>query len=54
MPQRASFKGNKAALPQKICAACGLPMVWRKNWAKNWEAIKFCSERCKRNKSPKA
>ncbi len=41
------FKGNKAALPQKPCAVCGLPMTWRRKWALNWEQVKYCSERCR-------
>ncbi|MFN7664242.1 MAG: DUF2256 domain-containing protein [Inhella sp.] len=23
-------------------------MTWRKAWAKNWDEVKFCSERCRR------
>jgi hypothetical protein len=41
------FKGNKQALPQKPCLQCGRPMVWRKRWAKNWDEVKFCSDRCR-------
>ena len=26
-------------------------MEWRKKWEKVWEEVKFCSERCRRNKS---
>jgi hypothetical protein len=37
---------KKADLPVKACAQCGKPMVWRKKWAKNWEEVKYCSERC--------
>jgi hypothetical protein len=22
-------------------------MEWRKSWAKNWESVKFCSDRCR-------
>ena len=46
------FKGNNASLPHKPCQACGRPMSWRKAWAKNWDAVKYCSERCRR--SPEA
>ena len=42
------FKGNKAALPSKICSACGREMVWRKSWAKNWNEVKYCSDACRR------
>lgn len=37
-------------LPSKICACCGRPMVWRKSWAKNWDEVKYCSEKCRRSK----
>ena len=44
----ASFKGNKQQLPSKPCVACGRPMSWRKRWARSWDTVKFCSERCRR------
>jgi hypothetical protein len=25
-------------------------MTWRKAWARNWEAVRYCSEACRRNK----
>jgi hypothetical protein len=25
-------------------------MAWRKAWAKNWDQVKFCSDRCRSNK----
>lgn len=43
-----AFRGNKAALPAKLCAACGRTMVWRKKWQRDWDAVKYCSERCRR------
>ena len=48
------FRGNKAALPSKPCVSCGLPMSWRRSWAKNWAEVKYCSEACRRAKSPHA
>ena len=45
---------HKADLPQKICATCGRPFTWRKKWARDWEAVKFCSDRCRRAKSAPA
>jgi len=41
---------KKENLPTKICLVCGLPFTWRKKWAKNWAEVKYCSERCRRNK----
>jgi hypothetical protein len=37
----------KGDLPEKVCATCGRPFAWRKKWARDWEAVRFCSERCK-------
>ena len=42
------FRGNKSALPQKPCVVCGLPMAWRRRWARTWDEVKYCSERCRR------
>ncbi|MCS6981644.1 MAG: DUF2256 domain-containing protein [Flavobacteriales bacterium] len=38
----------KALLPQKVCVACGRPFTWRRHWAACWDAVKYCSKRCKR------
>ena len=46
-----SFRGNKAALPSKPCLACGRAMSWRKAWAKNWDEVKYCSQRCRSDKA---
>ena len=37
----------KTDLPQKICAACGRPFSWRKKWARDWDSVRFCSDRCR-------
>ncbi|NML57545.1 DUF2256 domain-containing protein [Chryseobacterium cheonjiense] len=39
-----------SGLPSKICEVCGLPFNWRKKWKKNWDEVKYCSERCRKNK----
>jgi hypothetical protein len=39
---------KKENLPTKVCQRCGKPFTWRKKWAKVWEQVKYCSERCKR------
>ncbi|MCI3937261.1 DUF2256 domain-containing protein [Chryseobacterium aahli] len=41
-------------LPLKICVVCGLPFNWRKKWKKNWDEVKYCSERCRKNKKNNA
>ncbi|MDC0918054.1 DUF2256 domain-containing protein [Candidatus Marinimicrobia bacterium] len=41
---------KKEHLPTKVCPICSLSFAWRKKWKKNWEFVKYCSERCRRNK----
>ena len=45
-----SFKGNKHALPSKLCAVCGRPRSWRSAWAKNWAEVRYCSQACRKKK----
>jgi hypothetical protein len=28
--------------------SCGKPFTWRKKWERDWEQVKYCSERCRR------
>jgi hypothetical protein len=34
----------------KTCAVCGREMEMRKSWKKNWENVKYCSDKCRRSK----
>ncbi|MBF56726.1 DUF2256 domain-containing protein [Halomonas sp. FeN2] len=40
---------RKQHLPQKICAHCQRPFDWRKKWARCWDEVRYCSERCRRS-----
>lgn len=42
---------KKEHLPTKKCAVCQKLMSWRKKWAKVWDEVKYCSERCRRLRS---
>ena len=42
---------KKSELPKKVCPVCKLPFSWRKKWAKNWDNVKYCSEKCRRTKA---
>ncbi|MBD0426949.1 DUF2256 domain-containing protein [Aquisalinus flavus] len=42
---------SKYDLPQKTCAACGLPFAWRKKWERDWDSVRYCSQRCRQSKS---
>jgi len=41
---------KKQDLPTKTCATCGRPFTWRKKWAKNWDEVLYCSDRCRNHR----
>ncbi|MCC5926884.1 MAG: DUF2256 domain-containing protein [Bacteroidetes bacterium] len=41
---------KKPYLPEKLCKSCGRPFTWRKKWERSWEEVRYCSERCRRNR----
>lgn len=36
--------------PDKTCARCGRTIAWRKRWARDWDAVRHCGERCRRTR----
>jgi hypothetical protein len=38
---------RKSDLPTKTCAACGRPFTWRRAWARDWDNVRYCSDRCR-------
>ncbi|WP_375238900.1 DUF2256 domain-containing protein [Aurantibacter sp.] len=42
---------KKQHLPKKTCQTCKLSFTWRKKWKENWENVKYCSEKCRKNKT---
>ena len=41
-------------LPAKICATCGRTFMWRKEWARNWDEVRHCSDRCRSGRTRSA
>jgi len=41
---------KKTNLPSKHCLHCQRPFNWRKKWQRDWDNVKYCSERCRRQK----
>ncbi|MDH3663338.1 MAG: DUF2256 domain-containing protein [Alphaproteobacteria bacterium] len=41
---------EKSALPVKTCLHCGRLFTWRKKWARCWDAVRYCSKRCGRER----
>ncbi|WP_422041731.1 DUF2256 domain-containing protein [Roseibium sp.] len=42
---------RKSDLPRKTCPACGRPFTWRKKWERSWDEVRYCSDRCRRQKA---
>lgn len=40
---------KKQNLPEKTCLQCKRPFAWRKKWERDWEQVRYCSERCRRS-----
>jgi hypothetical protein len=51
MPKQANRSSrkmiSKGDLPSKVCIACARPFAWRKKWARDWDEVKYCSDRCR-------
>ncbi|MCA0184401.1 MAG: DUF2256 domain-containing protein [Proteobacteria bacterium] len=41
---------KKAELPQKLCASCARPFMWRRKWARDWDSVRHCSQRCRQHR----
>jgi len=35
----------------KVCKTCKKPFIWRKKWRRDWDLVRYCGERCRRNKN---
>lgn len=38
---------KKSTLPSKLCPVCARPFFWRKKWERDWNSVKYCSDRCR-------
>lgn len=43
---------KKQHLPEKTCPVCQRPFAWRRKWARDWAQVVYCSERCRRTRTP--
>ncbi|MFV8781190.1 DUF2256 domain-containing protein [Microbulbifer sp. SA54] len=41
---------RKSDLPAKICPVCQRPFLWRRKWKHSWDSVRYCSERCRRQR----
>jgi hypothetical protein len=42
---------KKTYLPEKTFIVCNRPFAWRKKWEKVWDEVKYCSDRCRTNRT---
>ena len=47
-PKRAKPPSERGS---KICVRCARPFTWRKKWERDWEQVKYCSDRCRMGKA---
>ena len=40
---------KKSDLPEKVCPVCHRPFSWRKKWARDWDRVVYCSQRCRQS-----
>ncbi|WP_188475512.1 DUF2256 domain-containing protein [Gemmobacter megaterium] len=38
---------RKGDLPHRHCAQCARPFTWRRKWARVWDEVRYCSDRCR-------
>ncbi|HEY0912278.1 MAG TPA: DUF2256 domain-containing protein [Bradyrhizobium sp.] len=42
-----ALRRRKSDLPEKLCARCGRLFAWRRKWARDWQQVRYRSERCR-------
>lgn len=45
---RAARRGPRPVDDEKVCAGCGRAFAWRASMAANWDAVRWCSDACRR------
>ncbi len=47
MPDRKPKPERTTPHRDKICKTCGRTFEWRKQWAQDWDVVKYCSDACR-------
>jgi len=47
MPDRIRKRETETPRKEKICKTCGRAFSWRKQWEKDWDVVKYCSDGCR-------
>ena len=51
MPDKKRKPERETPHKDKICKRCGRTFSWRKKWERDWDAVKYCSDACRGEKS---
>ena len=49
MGRQRDTRAEESADPraEKVCGSCGRRIEWRAKWARDWEAVRWCSDACR-------
>jgi hypothetical protein len=50
MPDKLRKPEHETPRKTKICQSCGRTFAWRKQWARDWDAVRYCSDGCRGHK----
>ena len=39
----------KNGFAPKVCIVCAKEFEWRKKWSRDWENVRYCSDRCRQS-----
>ena|SRR5947209_14120872 len=47
MPDRKPRRDRETPHADKVCKRCGRAFTWRKEWERDWDVVKYCSDLCR-------
>jgi hypothetical protein len=54
MPDKKRRRERETPHKDKICRTCGRTFAWRKEWERDWDVMKYCSDACRGRKPGEA
>lgn len=49
VPDMSRVPQIKNGFAPKVCIVCAKEFEWRKKWARDWENVRYCSDRCRKS-----
>jgi len=47
MPDRKRKPERETPHKDNLCKTCGRPFAWKKQWERDWDIVKYCSDNCR-------